>query len=300
MDSIFGHNHTQRSDDESIESSLSIDHDELLFDFDNEDRKSKIIDIGTKQQKNFNIQYDKMKQCKRKLEILVERYKIAKNCQFLMSHEFMNELSNTITNNLSIKNDGQFHRYSTQWSTQFKGKDIILSENNCKAYLNGNYQSLRTVNDIPKGEISIWEFKVWITTRSCYFFGVISNRNNNPDIFNKTVDQQVFLDTYGIDDKENYIYYGSNKRRQKCEWYKPKIPTKKESIIKIIADYHDKKQLKLTYYFNNKKMGKINDKYTFILPETNDDDIKWYPACSLYNQKAWCTISFPVQTQVFD
>ena len=234
--------------------------------------KSELDALKLNQQKTEN----ELKETKDELNVLKEKLQKTENELNTLKEEFKLFVKG-FSDDKKVES-----KYVTTWSPKFKG-DLTLSDNNTKAYSNRDSQWIRAIDDIPKGKISIWKFITWFPYGNSYFFGVYKcDGNTNFKIYPNVTNQ------YGIDDGSQCIYYG---KRKSVNWNKPKIKVGCKNAIKIMADYTDNKQLKLTFYYMNKKMTPPDSDCTMILPAITNK-YKWYPACVLQNKGVWCKISF--------
>ena len=186
------------------------------------------------------------------------------------------------------------YQQRAQWSKQYKGKIIELSEDESKASCVGvrkagmnnecEYEgnSVRCDFGIRKGDIVSWELECIFKECYCNFMGVVTSEikdfNNNPS--------KGMKNAYGLDDRE-YLYNGSGKGRS-LKWIKPRFPLNRPFKIRITANWTDK-QCKLIYVYEGKKLNKNNDDYTLLLPEINKDTVL-YPCVTPYNSGAYCII----------
>ena len=173
------------------------------------------------------------------------------------------------------------------WSTEFIGSKMTLEDNETKAVcMEGSGHSVRANFFVGRGEIVSWELKCYIMYSNCNFFGVISSKQTD---FN-TCPHRSMPGGYGIDDSPNYGYQNGTVGMQHLNWQKPKLPTRKEIILKMTADWSHN-QCKLTIFYNDEKLNKDNDQYTILLPEL-DDKYVWYPCVTPYNEDAYCVINY--------
>ena len=175
------------------------------------------------------------------------------------------------------------------WSNIHKGGMIKLSEDDTKATcVDDDYQSVghsvRADFCIARGQMVSWELEFKTTNDPCNFFGVVSSKVKDFSI----CPYRGMKGAYGLDDENDMIYKGYN--REKSSWDKPEFPTHQTVTLKVIADWTEK-QCKLTFFYNEKKMGEMNEDYTMLLPELEDDDV-WYPCVTPYNNKAYCIIRY--------
>ena len=180
-----------------------------------------------------------------------------------------------------------------KWSNKYKGDRIILSEDDSKATAgafienSGDYgHSNRADFCIEPGQSISWELECMIQVTPCNFFGVVSSQVTN---FNENPSESMKY-AYGLDDGENSAYYGQTWSRY-TQWQKPRFPKKEPFTIRIIADWRDSEQCKLTFFYNEKKLNDSNDNYTMLV-QGLDPSAVLYPCVTPYNQDAYCTIRY--------
>ena len=186
----------------------------------------------------------------------------------------------------------EYHKIAT-WSNKFKGKSIELTEDNTKAMCIDELEegvSVRADFNINRGEIKSWELECYQTSINCYFYGVVSSKQQD---FNGCPYFDI-QDAYGIDDCPNGVYLG-NRRVYINEdidmiWNKPRLPSEEVFILKIIANWKET-QCKLTFYYKGEKMNDTNDEYTLLLPKL-DDNYVLYPCVTPFNEGAYCIIRY--------
>ena len=180
----------------------------------------------------------------------------------------------------------EYHRPVACWSKEFKGDSIELMDNDTKAYCKGTKegQSVRADFSIKQGEIVSWEVESYQSYFGCYFYGVISSKQQKFD----SSPSNKMDHAYGVDDYEDTIYLGE--REYLTEWDKPKLPRSEIFILKMTADWRGK-QCKLLIFFNEEKLNDTDNECTILLPILDDDEIL-YPCVTPYNKDAYCIIRF--------
>ena len=178
-----------------------------------------------------------------------------------------------------------------KWSKTHKGESIKLSEDGSKAVCVGPSEahSVRADFPIERGQITSWELECYQTNSSCYFYGVVSSKERE-DNFGVCPAGDGIESAFGVDDYFNGIYLGGGYTNSK--WDKPRFQVGKVFTLKMTADWKDRKQCKLTVFYQGKKLNDTNDEYTFLLPML-DDDFVWYPCITPYNKNAYCIIRYP-------
>lgn len=180
----------------------------------------------------------------------------------------------------------EYHK-SAKWSKQFKGSNIALSEDDSKAMcFKGSGHSVRADFHIQRGQVISWEFVAKIIYSNCNFFGVVSSEVTN---FETCPDRHI-AKAYGIDDSANTGYTLDTHGLNDLDWTKPKLPIKKEFVLKMIADWKGE-QCKLTIFYEGNKLNETNNDCTILLPQL-DDKYVWYPCVTPYNQDAYCIIRY--------
>ena len=188
-----------------------------------------------------------------------------------------------------------------KWSNAFKGECIKLSMDNTKAegirgtgrFPLGPGHSVRADFCIERRKITSWELEIYQNGVNGHFYGVITKQQN----FDGCPFEGVIKDAYGIGDWRWGIYEGTGQRITIREndmhqgWNKPCLPEKEIFKLKMIADWTDGKQCKLSIFYNEKKMNESNDEYTFILPELKDKRV-WYPCVTPFYKGSFCIIRY--------
>ena len=168
-------------------------------------------------------------------------------------------------------------------------------EDDTKAYCKGDDEgnSVRANFSIVPGQVASWELESYQTWTLCYFYGVVSSKQQNFDC-----NPSYRLDNaYGVDDNANNIYLGKrsiNTRYQhngnNTPWHKPKFPRGKMFILKMTADWREK-QCKLSIFYDGTKLNDTNADYTILLPVLDDDEVL-YPCVTPFNTDAYCIIRY--------
>ena len=188
----------------------------------------------------------------------------------------------------------EYHKIAT-WSKKFKGQSIALIEDDSKAICSHEHMeghSVRADFCIERGQIVSWELECYQTSWNCYFYGVVSSKQ---ETFNECPSYGRIEGAYGLDDMQDTIYLGAaavytkNLDKVEKQWNKPSFPHNIAFTLKIIADWKEK-QCKLTFYYEGEKLNESNE-YTMLLPEL-DDKYVWYPCATPFNTDAYCIIRY--------
>ena len=192
----------------------------------------------------------------------------------------------------------EYQKQYAKWSNTYKGDNIKLLEDDCKAVSVANEDighSVRADFGIERGQIVSWELEIFQTNVSAYFFGVVSSKESN---FNGCPYNEVVKDAYGIDDEMFFIYLGNGRVSMKSQgadfydtWNESSLDYKTPQL-KMIADW-TQKQCKLSIFYQERRITfqKSIDEYTILLPEL-DDEYVWYPCATPYNKNAYCVIRY--------
>ena len=183
----------------------------------------------------------------------------------------------------------EYHRLAT-WSRQFKGDAIELSDDDTKATNHnvGRYDSVRANFGIQRGETTSWELEVYQNGCNAHFYGVVSSKRKDFDLCPY---EGEFEDAYGIDDWQYGIYQAGERYFVNWNKFKPQMPVREIYKLKMIADWTDNEQCKLSIFYKDKKMNEDNDEYTLLLPRL-DKEYVWYPCVSPYSSPAYCIIRY--------
>ena len=186
-----------------------------------------------------------------------------------------------------------------EYQRNAKGEFIELSEDDSKAICMNIVKAPGTVRadfSINRGQVASWELTCFEPSGNCYFYGVVSSKQT---AFNDNPFDGGVRDAYGIDDWCYGIYEGAKRiymldshyLATYLAWNKPSLPVREVFVLRMIADWTDHKQCKLSIFYQGKKMNEANDEYTMLLPEL-DDEYVWYPCMTPYNRNAYCIIHF--------
>lgn len=174
------------------------------------------------------------------------------------------------------------------WSDKYKGKDIVINDNQCILSNNSINQSIIINKPIPKGNMMKYEMKLDKNGGSgCYFIGVISDIDkcdfNGIAMYGKSL-----INAFGFDDTNKWIYRGSN-GIDIVEWKKE---IKTGDILTIITEYKSDNQLFLWFTLNNNIALKPDDSLCSMkIPKQKlSSDYKWHIAISLIEPGSNCTL----------
>ena len=170
------------------------------------------------------------------------------------------------------------------WSSIYKGIKMWITEEGTKAIATTSGVAVRTEFGINRGEKVSLELVCMIMATSFNFIGVVSSIETE---FN-TEPQYGLPEAYGVDDCLNKGYIKKGKGWTKLSWDKPQFIQNKEFKIRMVIDWTDGNQCKLTIFYDGKQLNESQD-YTMLLPEIEDDYI-WHPCFSAANGDAYCKI----------
>ena len=180
------------------------------------------------------------------------------------------------------------------WSDIYKGKNMILSDNNSLVTCKKAFKSIRFDHGVHLGQILEVKYLLYCTRNTGNFIGVTTSKSQISHFNKRATDDSGIQDCYGIDTCSNRIYYGSENRFIETNYDKgkPEMPFNddKECIITMIVNYARSDNTFLTFYFNDNE----NPDYAMILPQI-DGNQQWFPSISLSRPNSWCQI---LQTQL--
>ena len=186
-----------------------------------------------------------------------------------------------------------------EWSPEWKGDKITLSENNTKAtttagWQSGGYQSIRARNPVSKGMYVKLNFVCGGGRKTFEIIGVVSSEFDEIKGFNKVphLSRDLSRYCYGADcfndiSCRNNHYYGG--KYDDLGWTLGEKTKDKSQTICMIIDYKTYDTCCLSYYVDGQFKGPKDAKYSMKLPELKDDHV-WYPITSFYNPGRWCKI----------
>ena len=172
-----------------------------------------------------------------------------------------------------------------KFDNNYKGKDVILSNNYLKGETSQGGQMVRCNFAIPDNSLSVITFKI-IDGDIGDFLGVIPNTFPSQNYNYSPDSNQNKKYTFGIDFSRNRWYNGESRNRSTISGLEHESISK-NSIIKLEFDFRNLNFKKLLISINNNfiKKQNTNNDYTLLLPNNFNT---WYPCiclrdkCSVY------------------
>ena len=181
-----------------------------------------------------------------------------------------------------------------EWSPEWKGEKMILSENNTKVTRGLADESVRANHPILKGMYVKFNYVCGGGAKGCDIIGVISSEFDDKEGFCKDPQSDATIrkycygaDCYPSNYALNRHYYDG--KYEDLGWSLGQKTKEKSVTICMIIDYQTYDTCCLSYYIDGQFKGPKNGKYSMKLPKLKDDHV-WYPVTSLRYSGCWCKI----------